>query len=140
MNQCAENGSPATTGRVHPPLASSELSFYRTAVLPARASVTAALRQLLWFMIAGTRGGGNRARIIEVLRERPHNAHQLAKVLGLDYRTIRHHLALLHKNGLITRPAGDEYAAPYFLSAALEANFAVFEEIRDKAAPKERLR
>ena len=92
--------------------------------------MTAALRQLLWYLIAGTRGGMNRARIIEVLHERPYNANQLSETLGLDYRTIRHHLELLQKNGLISRPVGDAYASPYFLSSYLEGNYAVFEEIR----------
>jgi len=92
--------------------------------------VTAALRQLLWYLIAGTRGGMNRARIIEALHERPYNANQLSETLGLDYRTIRHHLELLQKNGLISRPVGDAYASPYFLSSYLEGNYAVFEEIR----------
>lgn len=91
-----------------------------------------ALRQLLWFLIAGTRGGPNRARIIDTLRAAPCNANQLAEALGLDYRTIRHHLDLLERNGLLTRPAGDAYAAPYFLSAYLEGNYAIFEEIRKK--------
>ena len=92
--------------------------------------MTAALRQLLWYLIAGTRGGMNRARIIEALHERPYNANQLSETLGLDYRTIRHHLELLQKNGLISRPVGDAYASPYFLSSYLEGNYAVFEEIR----------
>lgn len=97
--------------------------------------MSAALRQLLWFLLAGTRGGLNRARIIEALRARPRNANQLGKDLGLDYRTIRHHLDLLQRNGLLTRPAGDAYAAPYFLSPYLEGNFAVFEEIRRNMPP-----
>ncbi len=101
-----------------------------------RIGVSSALRQLLWYLIAGTRGGANRARILEALRERPHNAHQLSEVLGLDYRTVRHHLELLHRNGLLTRPAGDAYAAPYFLSSLLEANYGVFEEIRGKGIPR----
>ena len=97
--------------------------------------MSAALRQLLWYLIAGTRGGMNRARIIEALRERPYNANQLAEALGLDYRTIRHHLDLLQKNGLISRPTGDAYAAPYFLSPYLEGNYAIFEAIREKVRP-----
>ena len=95
------------------------------------------MRQLLWYLLAGTRGGANRARILEALRGRPYNAHQLSEGLALDYRTIRHHLDLLQKNGLITRPAGDAYASPYFLSPFLEANYTVFEEVRRKALPRE---
>lgn len=97
--------------------------------------MSAALRQLLWFLLAGTRGGPNRARIIEALRERPANAHQLATALDLDYRTIRHHLKLLVVNGLLTRPAGDAYAAVYFLSPYLEGNYAAFEEVRQQMPP-----
>lgn len=92
--------------------------------------MTAALRQLLWYLIAGTRGGMNRARIIEALHGRPYNANQLSEALGLDYRTVRHHLELLHKNGLISRPSGDAYASMYFLSPYLEGNYAIFDEIR----------
>jgi DNA-binding transcriptional ArsR family regulator len=99
--------------------------------------VSAALRQLLWFLIAGTRGGPNRARIIEALHARPRNANQLATDLGLDYRTIRHHLDVLQRNGLLTRPVGEAYAAPYFLSAYLDGNFGIFEEIRRKVPPRE---
>jgi len=91
-----------------------------------------ALKQLLWYLIAGTRGGENRARILQALRARPSNAHQLSESFGLDYRTIRHHLDLLRKNGLIVRPAGDAYAAPYFLSTLLESNYADLEEILTK--------
>ena len=97
--------------------------------------MSAVLRQLLWFLIAGTRGGTNRARIIEAIRERPANAHQLGKALGLDYRTIRHHLSLLERNGLLKRPAGDAYASPYFLTPYIEENYAIFEEIRARLAP-----
>lgn len=92
--------------------------------------MSAAIRQLLWYLLAGTRGGVNRARILEALKGRPYNAHQLSEALSLDYRTVRHHVDLLRKNGLITQPAGNVYAAPYFLAAILEANWAVFEEIR----------
>ena len=98
--------------------------------------MNAALRQLLWYMLAGTRGGVNRARILEALKERPYNAHQLSEALALDYRTVRHHLDLLRKNGLITQPAGNAYAAPYFVAAILEANWAVFEEIRRQVEGK----
>ncbi len=92
-----------------------------------------ALRQILWYLIAGTRGGANRGQILEALHQRPQNAHALSEALALDYRTIRHHLALLERNGLITRPAGDVYASPYFLAPILEANLDLLREIRRTA-------
>ncbi len=91
------------------------------------------MRQLLWYLLAGTRGGPNRARILEALHERPYNAHELSEVLGLHYRTVRHHLELLRDNGLLTQPMGDAYASPYFLSPLLEENYGVFLEIRGRA-------
>ena len=88
-------------------------------------------KYLLGWLIAGTRGGITRARIIQTLNETPQNANQLATRLGLDYRTIRHHLEVLEKNRLITS-AGEGYGTTYFLSSALEENYAQFEEIVKK--------
>ena len=86
------------------------------------------LKYLLGWLIAGTRGGVTRAKIIRVLKETPQNANQLATLLGKDYRTIRHHLDILLKNGIIVS-AGDRYGTTYFLSPQLEAEYVVFEEI-----------
>jgi DNA-binding transcriptional ArsR family regulator len=89
------------------------------------------LKYLLGWLIAGTRGGASRAKIIETLKETPQNANQLAKQLEMDYRTIRHHLKVLEKNKIITT-AGEGYGTTYFLSPALEENYEVFEEIENK--------
>jgi DNA-binding transcriptional ArsR family regulator len=86
------------------------------------------LRYLLGWLIAGTRGGPTRAKIIEILRDTPQNANQLANQLGMDYRTIRHHLKVLEKNRIVTT-AGEVYGTTYFLSPALEENYGIFEEI-----------
>ena len=92
------------------------------------ASNTRSLKYLLGWLIAGTRGGATRAKIIATLKETPQNANQLATQLGMDYRTIRHHLKVLEKNKLITT-AGEGYGTTYFLSPALEENYVLFEEI-----------
>ena len=86
------------------------------------------LKYLLGWLIAGTRGGPTRAKIIETLKENPQNANQLANQLKMDYRTIRHHLKVLEKNKIITT-AGEGYGITYFLSPAMEDNYALFEEI-----------
>jgi DNA-binding transcriptional ArsR family regulator len=88
-------------------------------------------KYLLGWLIAGTRGGVTRARIIQTLKETPQNANQLATKLGMDYRTIRHHLEVLEKNRIITS-AGEGYGITYFLSPAMEENYALFEEILEK--------
>jgi DNA-binding transcriptional ArsR family regulator len=95
------------------------------------------LKYLLGWLIAGTRGGVTRAKIIEALKETPQNANQLANVLEMDYRTIRHHLKILEKNRLITS-AGNGYGTTYFLSTELEENYGLFEEIVNKIWKKQK--
>jgi len=95
------------------------------------------LKYLLGWLIAGTRGGVTRAKILETLRESPQNANQLANSLEMDYRTIRHHLKILQKNRIITS-AGNGYGTTYFLSAELEENYGVFEEIVNKLWKKQK--
>jgi DNA-binding transcriptional ArsR family regulator len=92
---------------------------------------------LLGWLIAGTRGGVTRAKIIETLRENPQNANQLANMLEMDYRTIRHHLKILQKNRIITS-AGNGYGTTYFLSTELEENYGLFEEIVNKLWKKQK--
>jgi DNA-binding transcriptional ArsR family regulator len=93
------------------------------------------LKYLLGWLIAGTRGGPTRAKILESLKEKPQNANQLATLLGMDYKTMRHHLEVLEKNRLITS-VGDRYGATYFLSQVMEDNFSLFEEIMSKIGKK----
>jgi DNA-binding transcriptional ArsR family regulator len=95
------------------------------------------LKYLLGWLIAGTRGGLTRAEMIRVLKETPQNANQLANVLKMDYRTIRHHLKILQKNRLITS-AGEGYGTTYFLAPTMEENYALFEEILNRIWKKEK--
>jgi DNA-binding transcriptional ArsR family regulator len=94
---------------------------------------------IIQWMIGGTRGGLNRARLIDALHESPQNAHQLSQELDLDYSTIRHHLDALEKNGLIT-PLGDAYGKMYFLSDPMLDNYGFFEEIWEKIGNKKKKR
>ena len=89
------------------------------------------LKYLLGWLIAGTRGGPTRAKIIEALKETPQNANQLATLLKMDYTTMRHHLEVLEKNKMLTS-VGDRYGATYFLSQTMEDNYVMFEEIMKK--------
>jgi DNA-binding transcriptional ArsR family regulator len=88
-------------------------------------------KYVLGWLIAGTRGGLTRAKIIDALKESPRNANQLATLLGMDYRTMRHHLKVLEKNRIITS-AGEGYGTTYFLTQVMEENYGVFEEFRNK--------
>ena len=85
------------------------------------------MKKVLWWLFA-SRGGVNRAKIINKLHTRPYNAHQLADELKLDYTTIRHHLKVLEENNVVTS-TGEKYNIMYFLSDKMEENYNVFEEI-----------
>ena len=67
---------------------------------------------VLWQVLAGTRGGPNRAQLLQTLEERPRNANQLAEELDLAYKTVRHHLEVLEENDLIESTERD-YGAIY---------------------------
>jgi DNA-binding transcriptional ArsR family regulator len=86
------------------------------------------LRRLLWYLLGGTRGGENRARIIRELREKPGNLNQIASRLGMDYRLAKHHVEVLAKNSLAISK-GERYGQMYFLNPWLESHFDIFEEV-----------
>jgi len=81
--------------------------------------------KLLWYVMAGTRGGKTRALILKCLHERPHNTNQLAEVLNLDYKTVKHHLNVLFKNGIIAQET-DGYIKLFFISKNMEMHLNEF--------------
>ena len=89
------------------------------------------MEKALWYLLAGTRGGENRARIIRLVDERPRNANQLAEELDVDYNTVRHHLDVLLDHDVVER-GGDDYGAMYFLTDRFDHHRDVFEEITDQ--------
>ncbi len=87
------------------------------------------IRQLLGWLITGTKGGKTRAHIIKTLKKSPRNSNQLAMLLKVNYRTIRHHITILEKNKLIISAGDHHYSAAYFLTELMEINYGLFEEI-----------
>jgi DNA-binding transcriptional ArsR family regulator len=96
-------------------------------------------KRLLWYLFAGSRGGENRIKIIDLIKEQPHNINQLAEALGVDYKAVQHHIGVLEKNNMITR-VGEKYGVLYFISNYLEANIEAFNEIRVAINNKRRKR
>lgn len=86
------------------------------------------IKMLLAYIFANSRGGPVRIKIISVLRRGSHNANQLSTALGMDYKTIRHHMDVLEQNNLVSQH-GWKYGADYFITPLLEANMEVFGEI-----------
>ena len=93
--------------------------------------LSSAIRRVIWWVFTGNRGGPNRARVVIALRDRPMNANQLAETLGMDYKTVRHHLSVLSKNRLILGE-GEGYGTMYFLSPELEFEYDEFVKIWDR--------
>lgn len=100
------------------------------------------MKTVLWWLIAGSKGGLNRARIIKELHDRPYNANQLTEKLGLDYKTVRHHLKILVDNQIVESGPGEKYGAMYLLSKNMEEHYALFMEIwsKMKAGPGDKQR
>ena len=69
-----------------------------------------------------------RARLIQAMRLQPGNMNQLAKRLGVEYRTIQHHIEVLKKNSLVSA-TGERYGLTYFLSPWLEAHIEIFDDL-----------
>ena len=89
------------------------------------------VRNLLFYVFAGTRGGVTRLRIVMTLLECTRNAHQIAQELGLDYKAVTHHMQVLERNSLIHK-IGNGYGALYSLSDLLEMNLPTLDEAIDK--------
>jgi DNA-binding transcriptional ArsR family regulator len=88
-------------------------------------------KRLFWYLFAGSRGGENRIKIIDILKEQPSNINQLAQSLKLDYKAIQHHIIILEKNNIVSR-LGEKYGILYSISNYLEINIDVFKEIKSK--------
>lgn len=89
------------------------------------------VRRLLWYLFAGSKGGENRIKIINLLQDTPLNINRMAEVLNLDYKAVQHHVDVLQKNNLVSR-MGEKYGIMYFVSNYLESNMDTFKEIVNK--------
>ncbi len=90
------------------------------------------MKNLLWYLIAGTKGGITRGRIIDFLKKSPSNANKTAGILKLDYKTVKHHLEVLEKNGVVIPINKGKYGTVYFLSELMNTNIKIFDEIWDQ--------
>ena len=95
----------------------------------------ASIRRLLWWLLLSTRGGPTRIKLLRVVLAKPLNANQLAKELDVDYTTVRHHLDILVKNGLL-EAVGEKYGVIFYLSKSLTQNSELVREILDESGKK----
>ena len=92
-------------------------------------------KYILWWLLANTQGGENRIKILKEIFIKPCNAHELYNNLNLNYKTIRYHLDLLEKNGVIIS-IGEKYGKTYFPSDDLKELEDYFNEIWGKFVKK----
>lgn len=103
---------------------------------PRDSGVDPAFKRLMVYLFVGTRGGWNRARIVKLLKEEPLNPNQLAERLGLDYKTVQHHIKLLEENGVIVPSSKGSYGAVYFFTPYADKHFDLLKEIWAKFGRK----
>ena len=89
------------------------------------------IKRVMWYLFAGMRGGATRIRILHLMLGRPYNMNQIGKELGLDYKTVQHHIKVLEENRLITSEE-KKYGTIYFPSQIFEQNRGIFEAICQK--------
>ncbi|HLI46640.1 MAG TPA: winged helix-turn-helix domain-containing protein [Geobacterales bacterium] len=69
----------------------------------------------IWFWVfIGSRGGVNRMKIMKELLNKPMNINQISYKLGLDYKTVEHHIRVLEENKLVENPIKNKYGSLYF--------------------------
>ncbi|EQB65624.1 MAG: transcription regulator [Thermoplasmatales archaeon I-plasma] len=74
-------------------------------------------RSLFWLLIA-SRGGDTRIKILNLILNDPMNKNELSKSLGLNYRTVTHHLNVLIKNNIIRED--QKYGGLIYVNELLE--------------------
>ena len=89
------------------------------------------MESVLWYVLAGARGGPNRIRILRALDERPWNANQLAAKLDLDYTTVRHHLDVLVNHDVV-KNSTDGYGTMYTLTDRVKDDWPLVEEVIER--------
>ena len=86
--------------------------------------------RLLAYVFAGSRGGAARTRIVASVLDEGKNTHQIAKELGMDYKTIEYNLRVLSKHRFVV--SGEGYGKLWEPSKNLRASEPQFRDIMAK--------
>ena len=80
----------------------------------------------------GTRGGPTRLQIINALSKRPYNANQLATIIHIDYKTVKHHMGVLLENSIVSLSKEKRYGELYHLTEYAKSKLGMFDSIIKK--------
>lgn len=89
-------------------------------------------KRIVYWLLAASRGGTNRLRMLSLLKEKPCNLKQAADALHLDYKTVQHHANIMRKHGLLEE-SGEGYGKIYFVSQDMEEIWHEFDKYFGKA-------
>jgi predicted transcriptional regulator len=67
---------------------------------------------IFMYVLVASRGGEMRVRILKTIEKEKMNANMLKEKLGIDYKTVTHHLRVLIKHRFIMQ-IGKKYGAKY---------------------------
>ena len=84
----------------------------------------------LYDLIVIRNGGMNTMRIIDEILMKPQNANQIAKRLGLNYKTVTYHLDLICNHNYATKENFDKHYS-YFPSDKLVRNLEEYNKIQE---------
>ena len=93
------------------------------------------VRQKFVSVFTGMGGRWTRMRILCALTEFPANTQQLADMLKLDYKTVKHNIGVLEKNEFIVRTGdgyGDIFSVAEMISSNLPTLYKVIYEVEKK--------
>ena len=93
------------------------------------------MNELFSSIFTGMSGRYTRMRIICAITENPLNTQEIARKLGLDYKTIKHNIDVLEKNNLITRH-GEGYGDVFFPSELISSNLPTLYSVIRKVEAK----
>ncbi|MDG6899065.1 MAG: winged helix-turn-helix transcriptional regulator [Nitrososphaerota archaeon] len=88
-----------------------------------------AYKRIMVYVFVASRGAQNRVRIAEMLRSEPSNLNRITQRLGLDYKTVQHHVKVLEDNGVVIPSAKGTYGAVYFLTPYFDKHFDLLKEM-----------
>ncbi|MDE1767407.1 MAG: winged helix-turn-helix transcriptional regulator [Thaumarchaeota archaeon] len=91
-------------------------------------SHTAHAKNIFYSVFATSRGGPNRIRLMWHLRRGHMTNAVIAKLLRLNYLTVKYHLQVLERNNLVIH-TGEKRNVTFSVSTFFEINSGLFDEI-----------